>query len=217
MENTIKDCSEPFAELLAKKTFEKLFMSLSTDERARFTNASHMYRRAMKCKNCDGDVCLALLCSTIDAISNHRLRVHERFEQFLMEYCPENFRKSPLVFYQDLKPPEDYKKIQSSLDELRKQLREQQKPVNEFERAIDFVYSRFRCYFLHEAVGLAGTHQRSNKIKEPIEDLISPHFDLNYEKSLGIPVRIDPRIVEWFSKAVIVSLVQYLRTSHDEP
>ena len=134
----------------------------------------------------------------------------------MLKHCPERLRNPPLVFLRDSKPPKDYKRHQTP-DEICKRLKVFKPVTNNFERALDFVYSRLRCYFLHEAVGLVGIPHIGNSYEERIEAFLSPTFDFNYEKSPGAPVRIDHKVVDWFSNVVKESLVQYLLTrSHDK-
>jgi len=217
MEERIREYHKAFIGSFSEEDFEKLFGFLTQDDQARFANASLTYKKAMRCKECDSDVCLALLCSTADAVGNHLIKgSHNRFKKFLGEYCPERLRNPPLTFYGDFTPPEDYKRHQTP-DEICKRLKASEPVMNSFERALDFVYSRFRCYFLHEAVGLVGIPHIGNSYEERIEAFLSPTFDFNYEKSPAAPVRIDHKVVDWFSNVVKESLVQYLLTrSHDK-
>lgn len=211
MEDDLKALHKVLAESFSEEEFVKAFNSLTMTDQTGFEHAVLMYKRAMKCKKCDSDVCLALLCSSVDAIWSQRIKKsHERFKKFLMEYCPKKLRNPPLLFYKTLNIPEDYKEHQS-LDELRAQLKVEQPRKDNFEDAIDFVYERFRCYFFHEAIGLVGVSQEDDSLEGGIDASISPRFDSGFKKSPSIPVRIDLRIVEWFSNVVRESFVRYIR------
>jgi len=67
MERFMKDSHKAFADMIDEEKFNKLF-SL-TQKQKEFGRASFMYQRALKCKSCDPDISIALLCSAVETVS----------------------------------------------------------------------------------------------------------------------------------------------------
>lgn len=69
MEEFVKKGYKTFSRMLSKEDFIKYINRMGKIEKNNFLKASLMYQRALRCSDCDPDVCIALLCSTIEMVS----------------------------------------------------------------------------------------------------------------------------------------------------
>lgn len=69
MERFMKDSHKAFADMTDEEKFDKLFSSFPIQKQKEFGRASFMYQRALKCKSCDPDISIALLCSAVETVS----------------------------------------------------------------------------------------------------------------------------------------------------
>jgi len=65
MERFMKDSQKAFADMTDEEKFNKLFSLFSIQKQKEFGRASFMYQRALKCKSCDPDISVVLLCSAL--------------------------------------------------------------------------------------------------------------------------------------------------------
>jgi hypothetical protein len=99
-----------------------------------FVRASFLYQQALKCRRCDPNVAMLLLCSSADSMQLVGKRSSwKNFEKFYKTYCPLPLRNPPLEYFSSLKSP--INRIKASFDE-----------------ALDYIYSSFRCLYVHEGI-----------------------------------------------------------------
>ena len=72
-----------------------------------FVRASFLYKQALKCKECESNVAMVLLCSCAETIkvAGEDARPTTNFKKFYMNYCPLNLRNPPIEYYPNAKPP----------------------------------------------------------------------------------------------------------------
>lgn len=100
-----------------------------------FVRASFLYQRALKCRKCDPNVAMLLLCSCADSMQLVGSRNSRRnFEKFYKDYCPSDLRNPPIKYYPTLKPPLVLKDAS-------------------FDESLDYIYANFRCLYTHEGIG----------------------------------------------------------------
>lgn len=174
----LKSAYPPFAKLLDFDEFSTRVNSLGNEARWNFVRASLLYQQALKCKGCEPNVAMLLLCSCADAlkIAGEGVGSRKNFRELYLKYCPSGLRVAPINFYPNRRPP---------LQDV------------PFGRALDLVYSKFRCLYVHEGIG---------KLELPPEDMkLFMHTSL---ESYGNDIyHIDIlRILEWFANITFESL-----------
>ena len=113
-----------------------------------------LYQQSLKCKNCNPNVGMVLLCSCADALQLvGDQRSKENFKALYMKYCPSKYRKPPITYLSKEKPL----KLKDSPSKDRTQeitYLSAEKPFERvpFEEAILHIYQKFRCPYIHEGV-----------------------------------------------------------------
>jgi len=227
MERFMKDSHKAFAGMIDEEEFNKLFSLFSTQKQKEFGRACFMYQRALKCKPCDPDISIALLCSAVETVSggtsvifkdwllNSKLgelanknesQVGECLNRAYQEYLSAeenregiayNFRK----FLNDY-CPEGLKKPPIKV------YKGQGDP---FDIAVRGMYSRFRSLFLHAGIGYAGiTNQPyiDEETGEPVHMIAIPLLLKVDDKYVSVELT---KITDWFAEVVKQSLFQYLQ------
>ena len=123
----------PFKARLVFKDFVARVSSLPIDK-WNFVRASLLYQQALRCKGCDPNIAMVLLCSCAEAlkVAGKNAGSHKNFDIFYLKYCPSSLRVPPLEYYPNAKPPAT---------------------TAPFDKALDFIYSKFRCLYVHEGKG----------------------------------------------------------------
>lgn len=227
MEQFAKDAYKAFSGMLTEDEFNKLFDSLEKGNRKDFGRSSLMYQRAIRCKACDSDVCIALLCSAVEALSGGRIVIFRDWllSNKLNEFANKNeaqIRKSLNRAYEEyLRSEKQREGIAYNFrmflatycpDELRNPPIEIYKGKGKpFDVALRGLYSRFRSFFLHEGIGYASIAEKPYIDEETGEAI----------RMIAIPLlmKVDTRYVsfelteltDWFAQVVKTSLLQYLR------
>jgi len=227
MERFMKDSHKAFADMTDEEKFDKLFSSFPIQKQKEFGRASFMYQRALKCKSCDPDISIALLCSAVETVSggtsvifkdwllNNKLgelvnksesQIAECLNRAYQEYLSAeenregiayNFRK----FLNDY-CPESLKKPP---------IKVYKGQGNPFDIAVRGMYSRFRSLFLHAGIGYAGiTNQPyiDEETGEPVHMIAIPLLLKVDGKYVSVELT---KITDWFAEVVRQSLFQYLQ------
>lgn len=226
MEKFLKKGYRTFADLILEKDFFEKVNRFEHEEVKNFLRASLMYQKATRCISCDKDICIALLCSAIEAISgggnvvfkdwliNNKLSelnnkneqqlrriLNRAFEEYVSlegnrEGISYNFRK----FLTNYCP----KKLRNPPIEIYKGT------GDFFDVALRVIYSNFRCLYLHEAIGYASTVDEPYIDKEtgdPIKLIGCPLLMKVGSNFVSIELT---KISYWFTEVVKSSLFQYL-------
>jgi len=130
----LKKAYPPFGASLAFKDFVAKVNSLPIDK-WNFVRASLLYQQALKCKGCESNIAMLLLCSCAEALKIAGTGFglsHRNFKQFYLNYCPSSLRKPPMKYYPNAKPPPQ---------------------MVSFDKTLDFIYAKFRCLYIHEGKG----------------------------------------------------------------
>ena len=143
-----------------------------------FVRASLLYQQALTCKDCEPNVAMVLLCSCADAmkVAGEKAGSRKNFKKFYMDYCPATLRDPPIEYYPHGKPPIE---------------------IAPFEKALDFIYSKFRCLYVHEGKG------RLEPLPAGIEWVGAILLDKYNDEYYSIDTL---KILEWFAKIMVESL-----------
>lgn len=226
MERVMKDCYKVYSGILSEEDFNKFFGLLQKEKQLDFARASLMYQRATECRSCDPEVCIALLCSAVEAISGGGDII---FKDWLLKNKLNTItnkdegqlRDSLNQAYQDYLNSEE--KREGITYNFRKFLttycpeRLKNPPITVykgegelFEIALKGLYSRFRSLFLHEGIGYAGTVNEFRIDEETGEEAIIIAVPLLLKVN-GKPVSMElTEITDWFANVVKESLIRYL-------
>ena len=178
----LKKAYPPFKQQIAFKEFASKVDSLKYEMPMNFVRASLLYQQALKCKDCEPNVAMVLLCSCADAVkvAGEGAGSKNNFMTFYMKYCPSGSRVAPMKYYPN------------------KHLPLQDVP---FQRALDLIYAKFRCLYVHEGIG---------RIQLPPEDMnlfMNTLLDKHRNDIYSIDIL---RILEWFSRITLESLYAML-------
>jgi len=153
------------------------------DSKWNFVRACLLYQKALSCKRCEPNVAMVLLCSCAEAIKiTGSWESKRNFREFYLRYCPADKRGSPIKYYRPGKrlPPQ---------------------PAS-FDKALDFIYSKFRSLYVHEGIG---------RLETPPED-ITLFKDTLLDAYKGKIYIIDKeKILEWFADITLESLHCFLK------
>jgi len=178
----LKKAYLPFEGRLAFQDFQAKVSSLPIDE-WNFARGSILYQQALKCKGCEPNIAMVLLCSCAEALKIAGTGFglsHTNFKQFYLNYCPSSLRKPPLKYYPNAKPP-----LQ----------------MVPFDKALDFIYAKFRCLYIHEGKGRL--HPLPRGIKW-IGSFLLDKYNNEYYSFDTIKVH------DWFEKITLESLFSLL-------
>jgi len=179
-DKALKEAYPSFKDRLSFEDFKKKVYSLKILDKWNFVRATLLYQHSLKCENCDPNIKMVLLCSCADALQlvGDDRRSYQNFMHFYKTYCPSQFRIAPIKYFGKM-------------------------PLATvpFEKAIRFIYKRFRCLYLHEGV------------KQLTE---VPKWIMSHESIDGIKGEKDIYVVdllkisEWFGKITFESLFAML-------
>jgi hypothetical protein len=102
--NIIDQLFEIFKDGLTLEQFRAKVDALN-GKKNNFLNASRLYRQALRCKGCEPNIAMMLLCSCADTMKFvGERRPRENFKRFYKDYSPIASRNPPITFYFDDKP-----------------------------------------------------------------------------------------------------------------
>ena len=226
MEKFVKEGYGTFSELISEGDFNQLINCLEEEEMKNFLRASLMYQRAIKCRSCDQDVCIALLCSAVEAISGGENIVFKDWlvNNRLMELINKSegqLRRILNRAYQDYASSEENREGISY--NFRKFLTTycpeglKNPPIKIykgegglFDITLRAIYSNFRCLYLHEGIGYASTADQpliDKETGEPIHLIAVPLLVKVGRKYVSIELT---KITDWFAEVIKNSLFQCL-------
>jgi len=173
----------PFQKSIDFNGFSAKVNSLGNEARWNFVRASLLYQKALKCKECEPNVAMVLLCSCADAVkvAGEGAGSRNNFKALYMNYCPSGSRLVPIRYYPNGNPP---------LQDV------------PFERALDLIYAKFRCLYIHEGIG---------NLELPPKDMelfMHTWLDKYGNDIYNIDIL---RILEWFSNITFESLCVMLK------
>jgi len=124
----------PFKGRIPWKNFLNKLNSFSYDKKWNFVRSSLLYQEAKRYGKSNPNIGMLLLCSCADAmkVAGKNAGSRRNFKQFYIRYCPTNLRDPPIEYYPNARPP------------LVK---------TPFDKALDFIYVKFRCLYVHEGIG----------------------------------------------------------------
>lgn len=111
--------------------FQSKINSSTTIDKWNFVRATLLYQQSLKCRECDPNTAMVLLCSCAEAMQLEESS-YKRFMEFYARYCPSRFRNSPIEYMPNGKPP---------------------LKTAPFEKALRFIYKQFRNMYVHEGIG----------------------------------------------------------------
>lgn len=171
----------PFQRRLTFKDFVTKVSSLPIDK-WNFVRASLLYQQALKCKGCEPNIAMALLCSCAEAlkVAGKKKGSHKNFISFYLTYCPSALGVPPLEYYPNAKPPAK---------------------TAPFDEALDFVYAKFRCLYIHEGKARLAPVPKGIGV---FGSFLLDKFDKEY-------YRVDTiKLHGWFEKITLESLCNML-------
>ena len=141
----MKQAYSSFIGKLSYEDFETKVSSLKIDKWD-FVRAVFLYQQSVKCIECNPNVGMILLCSCADAIQlvGGKRSSRANFMKFYLDYCPKELRTPPIEYLPNGIPP----------------------PVTApFEKALNYIYRRFRCFYVHRGIGRLDTVQDNRYAK----------------------------------------------------
>lgn len=226
MEEFVNEGYKAFEGMISKEEFVKHIQRLDGEEMRNFLRASLMYQRATKCRGCDSDVQIVLLCSSVEVVSSGKNVI---FKDWLIHNslgCLSNrderdIEKALNKEYERYTSSEEnregisYNFRRFLLEYCPSELRNPPIIVyrgkgDRFEVAVRAIYSNFRSLYLHEGKGYASEADKPYVDKETGEPATILGIPLLL-KSNGNILSIElTEITQWFGDVVKNSIFQYL-------
>jgi len=214
-----------FKEKISEKDYNTFFTAFSSDEeRKHFARASFMLQRATKCVKCDSDIAIALLCSSIEAISEGKSIVFKDWliNQSLKDLINKEERQLKTELnrsYDAFLKSDEREGIAFNFwqfiakycpAELRKPpVKVYKGEGNPFDITVKGLYSRFRSLFLHEGIGFASVADEKYEDEEGEEIKMIAIPLLLRMGNAYVSVELT-QIKPWFYEVVANSLLRYL-------
>jgi hypothetical protein len=130
-DTVLKEVYSSFKQRLSFDDFQTKINSLIYIDKWNFVRATLLYQQSLKCRWCNPNITMVLLCSCADAIQLKET-FYKRFMEFYKMYCPSRFRDSPIEYMPNGKPP---------------------LKTAPFEKALHFICKQFRNMYVHEGIG----------------------------------------------------------------
>jgi hypothetical protein len=178
----LKEIYTLFEKRLKFKDFKNKFNALPIDK-WNYLRASVLYQNAIKCRRCNPNIATLLLCSCADALQlvGDEGKSKANFMTFYMKFCPPHLRTPPIDIYLDGKLP---------------------KTTAPFDKALNYIYKRFRCLFVHEGIGFMGITVPEGIVWNDLLDGIKGEKDFYSVDML--------KISNWFDQITFESLFAML-------
>jgi hypothetical protein len=129
----LKKAYKPFNNKISWSDFQNGLGALPEDKKWRFVRSSFLYQQALKCKKCNPNIAMSLLCSCAEALKleGKNAGSQQNFKELYLKHCPTSLRTPPIEYHQNM-----------SIN-----------PVTApFDKALYYIYKRFRCLHLHEGI-----------------------------------------------------------------
>jgi hypothetical protein len=177
--NIIDQLFEIFKDGLTLEQFRAKVDALN-GKKNNFLNASLLCRQALRCKGCEPNIAMMLLCSCADAMKFVRKgKPRENFKKFYRDYSPIVSRNPPIMCYFDDKPL-----IYN---------------VPSFDETLEYIYKRFRNLYTHEGTGLLELPKSPDLIWYGLCDKLEETSNKTYVTDIV-------RILDWFATITKESL-----------
>jgi hypothetical protein len=227
MERFMKDSYKAFADMIDEEKFDKLFSLFPTPKQKEFGRASFMYQRALKCKSCDPDISIALLCSVVETVSGGTSVIFK--DWLLNSKLGELAHKSGPQIGECLnRAYQEYLNAEENREGIAYNFRRflndycpeglKTPPIkvykwqgDPFDIAVRGMYSRFRSLFLHAGIGYAGITNKpymDDETGELVHMIAIPLLLKVDGKYVSVELT---KITDWFAEVVKQSLFQYLQ------
>jgi len=132
--DALRKSHRPFKNRISWDVFQARLNSLGNRKKWSFVRASLLYQEALRCRKCNPSVSMLVLCSCAESmkVAGGKAGCRKNFKEFFLRYCPQGLRNPPIEYYPLASPP----------------------PVAApFDKALDFIYKKFRCLYIHEGIG----------------------------------------------------------------
>jgi hypothetical protein len=187
-DTVLKEAYSSFKQRVSFDDFQSKLNSLTIDK-LNFVRATLLYQQSLKCKECNPNVEMVLLCSCADAIQLKGERnSYNNFKEFYMRYCPSQFKDSqienlPIEYMYNGKPP---------------------MKTAPFEKALYFIYKQFRNMYVHEGIKRLRAEDNIDFLFDKLKDKngVNDYYKINL-----------PEILNWFEKITFESLFAMLMTN----
>jgi hypothetical protein len=179
----LKEIYSSFSDKLTYDDFKKRLDLLKIDK-WKFVRAVSLYQQSVKCSECNLNVGMILLSSCTDALQlvGGEGCAWKNFKKFYLDYCPQPLRTPPIKYLLEGKMPST---------------------IAPFEKAIRYIYKKFRCLYVHEGKGRLDVvseakEEKAHGLSCYLGDVIKGEDDI-YSIDLM-------KIYKWFEKVTIESL-----------
>jgi hypothetical protein len=181
-EKVLQEIYSSFNDRIAFEDFKRKFNSLPMDK-WKFARATLLYQQYLKCKDCNPNIGMAVLCSCADALQlkGGKGKSRANFVEFYLKYCPKEYRKTPIEYLS------------------REKRNSETIPFD--ERTLKYIYQEFRCSYIHVGIGSL----------EPLPENIHYHYRMGkFEKEKNFFTIDLVDFPKWFEKVTFESLYAFL-------
>lgn len=218
--------SQIFIDKLSTEDFLILIKNLKKEHEYAFTRACDAFLQSRKCANCEPNIALVLLCTAVEAVSQttrkypfkdwiikyklntlenkNQVNIKKEIENAWEEYLKHPERAGALYNFKRFlldNHPKIYK--ESPIKISNKKIKRPRSAT--FEESIDYIYSKFRSYYVHEAV--RKIIKRSEMPKKVLN--AKQVYILEVYKKHYYHIDIE-KLLKWFTNIINKSLYSYL-------
>jgi len=229
----MKDVFKAYSDSLSVEEFQNRWGSLNIGGQKAFGRASLMYLQASKCRSCNSDVCITLLCSAVETVADGKNVI---FKDWLVANKPRELaNKNEKQVIESLNETyEEYLHSETEREGIAYNFRRfldaycpdglKNPPIKvykgtgtPFDIAVRGLYSRFRSLFLHEGIGYASIADRpliDEETGETVKMFAIPLLAKVDNKYVSFELT---KLADWFSQVVKASLIEYLGRQKPTP
>ena len=181
-EKVLKEVYSSFENRMSFEEFRTKFNALPKDK-WNFARAVSLFQQFLKCKDCNPNVGMVLLCSCADALQlkGGKFCSKANFIEFYLKYCPHEYRLMPI-------------------EHLSREKRNTE-TIPFDKKTLDYIYQTFRCSYVHVGIG--------NLMPLP-KNVYSHHLLGRFEKEKDFFMLDLVEFPKWFEKITFESLYEML-------
>ncbi len=177
-DKVLRDVYSSFENRLSFEEFRTKFNLLPNDK-WNFARAVSLFQHYLKCKECNPNIGMVVLCSCADALQlkGSKGKSKANFIEFYLRYCPSEYRRMPIEHLSREKTD---------------------KETIAFDRkTLDYIYQTFRCSYIH--VGIENLYSLPKNI-------YSHYLIGRFEKEKDFFTLDLVEFPKWFEKVTFESL-----------
>jgi len=195
-EKVLREVYSSFEDRLSFEEFRTKFNLLPNDK-WNFARAVSLFQQYLKCKECNPNIGMVVLCSCADALQlvGSKYKSKANFIEFYLRYCPTEYRNPDYRSPESQRMPIEYLSREKRSAEI----------IPFDKKTLTFIYQKFRCSYIHVGIG---------NIQPLPKNIYSHHSIEKFEKEKDLFMLDLVEFPKWFEKVTFESLYVMLTTGN---